>query len=128
MLLLASIAMTVVSPPKSLLKFRFDRLLWQRFVEIAQPYFYPPGPRSSTQFLFLILTQIVFVIAFTFFFVIVLALIGFQFSPKFFAGLVNEIIYLKFLSSLGKSSLEIFQNLLTFSPTRSEERRVGKEC
>jgi putative ATP-binding cassette transporter len=30
--------------------------------------------------------------------------------------LVNEIIYLKFLSSLGKSSIEIFQNLLTFTP------------
>jgi vitamin B12/bleomycin/antimicrobial peptide transport system ATP-binding/permease protein len=108
--------MTAVPPTKSLLKFRFDRQLWQRFVEIAQPYFYPPGPRSSAQFLFLILTQLVFVVAFTFFFVIALALIGFQFSPKFFAGLVNEIIYLKFLSSLGKSSLEIFQNLLTFLP------------
>lgn len=108
--------MTAVSQSKPLLKFRFDRTLWQRFVEIAQPYFYPPGARSSRQFLFLILTQLVFVVSFTFFFVVALALIGFQFSPKFFAGLVNEIIYLKFLSSLGKSSLEIFQNLLTFLP------------
>jgi vitamin B12/bleomycin/antimicrobial peptide transport system ATP-binding/permease protein len=108
--------MTVVPQSKPSLKFRFDRQLWQRFVEIAQPYFYPPGPRSSTQFFFLILTQLIFVVAFTFFFVVVLALIGFQFAPKFFAGMVNEIIYLKFLSSLGKSSLEIFQNLLTFAP------------
>ncbi|WP_310416967.1 ABC transporter ATP-binding protein/permease [Chamaesiphon sp. OTE_8_metabat_110] len=108
--------MTAESQPKLPLKFRFDRQLWQRFVEVAQPYFYPPGPRSSLQFLFLILTQLVFVVAFTFFFVVALALIGFQFAPKFFAGLVNEIIYLKFLSSLGKSSVEIFQNLLTFTP------------
>ena len=108
--------MTAVSQPKSPLKFRFDRQLWQRFVEVAQPYFYPPGPRSSIQFLLLILTQLVFVVSFTFFFVVTLALIGFQFAPKFFAGLVNEIIYLKFLSSLGKSSIEIFQNLLTFTP------------
>jgi vitamin B12/bleomycin/antimicrobial peptide transport system ATP-binding/permease protein len=108
--------MTAVSQSKLPLKFRFDRQLWQRFVEIAQPFFYPPGPRSSIQFLFLVLTQLVFVVAFTFFFVIALALIGFQFAPKFFAGLVNEIIYLKFLSSLGKSSIEIFQNLLTFTP------------
>ncbi|WP_309742514.1 ABC transporter ATP-binding protein/permease [Chamaesiphon sp. OTE_20_metabat_361] len=108
--------MTAESQPKLPLKFRFDRQLWQRFVEVAQPYFYPPGPRSSLQFLLLILTQLVFVVAFTFFFVVVLALIGFQFAPKFFAGLVNEIIYLKFLSSLGKSSMEIFQNLLTFTP------------
>ncbi len=108
--------MTAVPQSKSLLKFRFDRKLWQRFVEVAQPYFYPPGTNSSVQFLFLILAQLVFVVAFTFFFVVVLALIGFQFAPKFFAGLVNEIIYLKFLSSLGKSSVEIFQNLLTFLP------------
>ena len=108
--------MTAVSQPKLPLKFRFDRQLWQRFVEVAQPYFYPPGPRSSIQFLLLILTQLVFVVSFTFFFVVTLALIGFQFAPKFFAGLVNEIIYLKFLSSLGKSSIEIFQNLLTFTP------------
>jgi vitamin B12/bleomycin/antimicrobial peptide transport system ATP-binding/permease protein len=113
---LGSIAMTAVPQSQPLLQFRFDRKLWQRFVEVAQPYFYPPGPRSSTQFLFLILTQLVFVVAFTFFFVVGLSLIGFQFSPKFFAGLVNEIIYLKFLSSLGKSSVEIFQNLLTFLP------------
>jgi vitamin B12/bleomycin/antimicrobial peptide transport system ATP-binding/permease protein len=98
------------------LKFRFDRKLWQRFVEVAQPYFYPPGARSSRQFLFLIATQLVFVVAFTFFFFVGLSLIGFQFAPKFFAGVVNQIIYLKFLSSLGKTSLEIFQNLLTFTP------------
>lgn len=109
--------MTVVPQSKPPLKFRFDRQLWQRFVEIAQPYFYPPGQSSSIQFLLLILTQLVFVVSFTFFFIVTLALIGFQFAPKFFAGLVNEIIYLKFLSSLGKSSIEIFQNLLSFPPT-----------
>jgi vitamin B12/bleomycin/antimicrobial peptide transport system ATP-binding/permease protein len=108
--------MTAVSQSKPPLKFRFDRLLWKRFVEIAQPYFYPPGPNSSIQFFFLIFTQLVFVVAFTFFFVVGLALIGFQFAPQFFSGLVNEIIYLKFLSGLGKSSIEIFQNLLTFLP------------
>ncbi len=102
------------SPPP--LKFRFDRKLWQRFVEVAQPYFYPPGTRSSRQFFFLILTQLVFVVSFTFFFVVGLSLIGFQFAPKFFAGMVNEIIYLKFLTSLGKSSIEILQNLFTFPP------------
>ncbi|WP_245894151.1 SbmA/BacA-like family transporter [Chamaesiphon polymorphus] len=113
---LTSATMTAVPQSQPSLKFRFDRQLWQRLVEIAQPYFYPPGARSSRQFLFLILTQLVFVVSFTFFFVVALSLIGFQFAPQFFAGLVNQIIYLKFLSSLGKSSLEIFQNLLTFLP------------
>ena len=108
--------MTIEQQLKPPLRFRFDRKLWQRFVEVAQPYFYPPSPKSSRQFLFLILTQLVFVVSFTFFFVVALSLIGFQFAPKFFAGVVNEIIYLKFLSSLGKSSIEIAQNLLTFPP------------
>ena len=99
--------MSSVEQSGSSLKFRFDRKLWERFVEIAQPYFYPVEAKSSRQFFFLVTTQLVFVVAFTFFFIVVLALIGFQFAPKFFAGLVNQIIYLKFLSGLGKTSAEI---------------------
>lgn len=96
------------------LKFRFDRKLWERFVEIAQPYFYPVEAKSTRQFFLLVTTQLIFVVAFTFFFIVALALIGFQFAPKFFAGLVNQIIYLKFLSGLGKSPAEIVQGLLSF--------------
>jgi vitamin B12/bleomycin/antimicrobial peptide transport system ATP-binding/permease protein len=106
--------MSAVDSSAAPLKFRFDRKLWARFVEVAQPYFYPPEAKSSRQFFFLIATQLVFVVAFTFFFVVALALIGFQFNPKFFAGLVQQIIYLQFLSGLGKNSTEIFQNLLRF--------------
>jgi vitamin B12/bleomycin/antimicrobial peptide transport system ATP-binding/permease protein len=102
------------APP---LKFRFDRKLWARFVEVAQPYFYPPEANSSWQFFFLIATQLVFVVAFTFFFVVALALIGFQFNPKFFVGFAKQIIYLQFLSGLGRTSTEIFQNLLHFPAT-----------
>ncbi len=108
--------MSAVQSSRAPQKFRFDRRLWKRFVEIAQPYFYPTGANSSKQFLFLVATQLVFVVAFTFFFIVILALIGFQFAPKFFAGLVNEIIYLKFLGGLGKTSAEIFQGLLSFPP------------
>jgi vitamin B12/bleomycin/antimicrobial peptide transport system ATP-binding/permease protein len=109
--------MSAVDTSAAPLKFRFDRKLWARFVEVAQPYFYPPEAKSSRQFFFLIATQLVFVVAFTFFFVVGLSLIGFQFNPKFFAGLVQEIIYLQFLSDLGKTSTEIFQNLLRFPAT-----------
>jgi vitamin B12/bleomycin/antimicrobial peptide transport system ATP-binding/permease protein len=91
--------------------------LWVRFVEVAQPYFYPPEANSTLHFFFLIATQLVFAVAFTFFFVVALALIGFQFNPKFFVGFANQIIYLQFLSGLGKTSTEIFQNLLHFPPT-----------
>jgi vitamin B12/bleomycin/antimicrobial peptide transport system ATP-binding/permease protein len=109
--------MSAVDSSAAPLKFRFDRKLWARFVEVAQPYFYPPEANSSWQFFFLIATQLVFVVAFTFFFVVGLSLIGFQFNPKFFAGLVQEIIYLQFLSDFGKTSTEIFQNLLRFPAT-----------
>jgi putative ATP-binding cassette transporter len=108
--------MSAAQPAVAPKKFRFDRQLWQRFIEVAQPYFYPPGPRSSSQFLFLVLTQLVFVVAFTFFFIVVLALVGFQFVPKLFAGFTKEIIYLKFLSGLGKTPAEILQGLLSFTP------------
>jgi putative ATP-binding cassette transporter len=106
--------MSAAEQTKTPLRFRFDRKLWERFVEVAQPYFYPAEPKSSRHFLFLVVTQLVFVVAFTFFFIVILALIGFHLSPKFFAGLVNEIIYLKFLSSLGKTSLEILNALIYF--------------
>lgn len=109
--------MSAVDSSAAPLKFRFDRKLWARFVEVAQPYFYPPEANSSRQFFFLIATQLVFVVAFTFFFVVALALVGFQFNPKFFAGLVQQIIYLQFLSGLGKNASEIFQSLLRFPAT-----------
>jgi vitamin B12/bleomycin/antimicrobial peptide transport system ATP-binding/permease protein len=109
--------MSAVDSSTAPLRFRFDRKLWARFVEVAQPYFYPPEVNSSRQFFFLIATQLVFVVAFTFFFVVALALIGFQFNPKFFAGLTKQIIYLQFLSGLGKNASEIFQNLLRFPAT-----------
>jgi vitamin B12/bleomycin/antimicrobial peptide transport system ATP-binding/permease protein len=109
--------MSAVDTSAAPLKFRFDRKLWARFVEVAQPYFYPPEARSSWQFFFLIATQLVFVVAFTFFFIVALALIGFQLNPKFFVGFAKQIIYLQFLSGLGKTSTEIFQNLLHFPAT-----------
>jgi vitamin B12/bleomycin/antimicrobial peptide transport system ATP-binding/permease protein len=109
--------MSAVNPSAAQLRFRFDRKLWSRFVEVAQPYFYPPEENSSRQFFFLIATQLVFVVAFTFFFVVALALIGFQLNPKFFAGFTTQIIYLQFLAGLGKNATEIFQNLLHFPAT-----------
>jgi vitamin B12/bleomycin/antimicrobial peptide transport system ATP-binding/permease protein len=98
------------------LQFRFDRKLWARFVEVAQPYFYPPEAKSTRQFFFLIVTQLVFVVALTFFFVIALALIGFHYNPRFFTGLFNQIIYLQFLTKLGKTTPEIIRALFKFPP------------
>jgi vitamin B12/bleomycin/antimicrobial peptide transport system ATP-binding/permease protein len=109
--------MNPAEQPQEQLKFRFDRKLWSRFVEVAEPYFYPPGPISSRNFFFLIAAQVIFVVAFTYFFIVSLSLIGFQFNPKFLEGLVQQIIYLQFLEGRGKTAAEIFQSLLKFSPT-----------
>jgi vitamin B12/bleomycin/antimicrobial peptide transport system ATP-binding/permease protein len=109
--------MNVAEQPQAKLKFRFDRKLWSRFVEVAEPYFYPPGPKSSRNFFLLLLTQIIFVVAFTYFFVVTLSLIGFYFNPQFFKGFVQQIIYLQFLSGLGKTAPDILQSLLRFTPT-----------
>jgi vitamin B12/bleomycin/antimicrobial peptide transport system ATP-binding/permease protein len=106
--------MSLENPSVATPRFRFDRRLWARFVEVAQPYFYPPESKSSRQFFFLVATQLVFVVAFTFFFVVALALVGFQYNPKFFTGLANQIIYLQFLTGLGKTAPEIAQALLRF--------------
>jgi vitamin B12/bleomycin/antimicrobial peptide transport system ATP-binding/permease protein len=106
--------MIAENPSAAPLRFRFDRKLWARFVEVAQPYFYPPEAKSSRQFFFLIATQLVFVVAFTFFFVVALSLVGFYFNAKFFTGLANQIIYLQFLTGLGKTAPEIAQALLQF--------------
>lgn len=108
--------MNVVEQTETPLKFRFDKKLWARFVEVAQPYFYPAEPKSSRHFLLLVATQLVFVVAFTFFFIVGLSLIGLQLNPKFFTGFANQIIYLKFISGLGKTPAEILQNLLSFPP------------
>jgi vitamin B12/bleomycin/antimicrobial peptide transport system ATP-binding/permease protein len=109
--------MNVAEQPQTQLKFRFDRKLWSRFVEVAEPYFYPPGPKSSRSFFILLAAQVIFVVAFTYFFIIALSLIGFALDPKFQEGLTQQIIYLKFLGGLGKTAPEILQSLLKFPAT-----------
>ncbi|MGA1622647.1 MAG: SbmA/BacA-like family transporter, partial [Synechocystis sp.] len=80
------------APPK---RFQFNRQLWFRFVETAQPYFFPVGQRQTRIFLGLIVTLMVTVVAVTFFLAMGLTLWAKAVFPDFFAasgkGLVDGV-------------------------------------
>ncbi|MFN5515438.1 MAG: ABC transporter ATP-binding protein/permease [Cyanobacteriota bacterium] len=65
-------------------KFRFSPLLWRRFIETAQPYFFPTGARQTPIFLGLILTLLITVVAVTFFLTVGLTLGARALFPDFF--------------------------------------------
>lgn len=67
-------------------RFQFDRQLWHRFVETAQPYFYPVGQKQTRVFLGLILALMVTVVALTLFLAMGLTLWAKAVFPDFFAG------------------------------------------
>ncbi|MBE9194560.1 MULTISPECIES: ABC transporter ATP-binding protein/permease [Synechocystis] len=76
-------------------RFQFDRQLWHRFVETAQPYFYPVGQKQTRVFLILILALMVVVVALTLFLSMGLTLWATAIFPDFFAksgkGLVDGV-------------------------------------
>jgi putative ATP-binding cassette transporter len=76
-------------------RFQFNRQLWLRFVETAQPYFFPVGQRQTRIFLGLIATLMVTVVAVTFFLAMGLTLWAKAVFPDFFAasgkGLVDGV-------------------------------------
>ncbi|MEG3847909.1 ABC transporter ATP-binding protein/permease [Microcoleus sp. herbarium19] len=72
---------------------RFDRQLWERFIAIAQPYFYPLEPGGGKVFLGLVALLLIFLFAAMFVLVSVVCLGGAAISPDFVnsiaAGLVT---------------------------------------
>ncbi|MBF2099192.1 MAG: ABC transporter ATP-binding protein/permease [Gloeomargaritaceae cyanobacterium C42_A2020_066] len=77
-------------------RFNFNRELWQRFITIAQPYFYPTGPAASVWVFFgLLVVQLVMVICLAFFAATGGTLLGKALFPDFFAkvaaGLVKQV-------------------------------------
>ena len=73
-------------------KFRFDRQLWDRFVEIAQPYFYPVEKGGTWVFAGLLLLLVIAVVTFTFFLTIGLTLLGQLIFPEFFTNVAGELV------------------------------------
>lgn len=66
---------------------RFDRQLWERFIAIAQPYFYPLEPGGGKVFLGLVALLLIFLFAAMFVTVSAVCLLGQAFFPEF----VNSI-------------------------------------
>ncbi|MEG4075301.1 ABC transporter ATP-binding protein/permease [Microcoleus sp. Pol14C2] len=87
---------------------RFDRQLWQRFIAIAQPYFYPLEPGGGRIFLGLVVLLLIFLFAAMFVAVSVISLVAQVFFPEAFNGvaaglatLIKEIIYSPTIAIVG---------------------------
>ncbi|MGY4522537.1 vitamin B12/bleomycin/antimicrobial peptide transport system ATP-binding/permease protein [Thermostichus sp. MS-CIW-30] len=89
----------MLSPPTTTMEsqasqFNFDRKLWDRFITVAQPYFYPRVRYGGWIFLGLLAAAMVFVVALMFFVEIGVTLVGQALFPEFFtnvaAGLVAQ--------------------------------------
>lgn len=73
-------------------RFRFNKQLWQRFIESAQPYFFPVERRQTWIFLGLIVVLLVTVVSFTFFLTVGLTLLGKALFPTFFGQAAQGLI------------------------------------
>ncbi|NQE36967.1 ABC transporter ATP-binding protein/permease [Microcoleus asticus] len=87
---------------------RFDRQLWQRFIAIAQPYFYPLEPGGGRIFLGLVALLLIFLFAAMFVAVSVVSLAAQAFFPEAFNGvaaglatLIKGIIYSPTIAIVG---------------------------
>jgi putative ATP-binding cassette transporter len=87
---------------------RFDRQLWERFIAIAQPYFYPLEPGGGRVFLGLVALLLIFLFAAMFVAVSVVSLAAQVFFPEAFNGvaaglatLIKGIIYSPTIALVG---------------------------
>lgn len=87
---------------------RFDRQLWERFIAIAQPYFYPLEPGGGKVFLGLVALLLIFLFAAMFVFVSAVSLGARVFFPDAFNGvaaglatLIEGIIYSPTIAIVG---------------------------
>lgn len=83
---------TSTTEPKRATHFRFDRQLWQRFITIAQPYFYPLGRRRTGVYLGLLLLLLMAVVAVAFWLTVGLTLGGKAVFPAFFTNLAGPLV------------------------------------
>ncbi|NEQ99269.1 MAG: ABC transporter ATP-binding protein/permease [Cyanothece sp. SIO2G6] len=73
-------------------RFQFNRQLLRRFIEIAQPYFYPIGPQGTRTFLGLLGMMVIAVVAFTFVLTVGLTLAGNTLFPDFFGQVAGQLL------------------------------------
>ncbi len=73
-------------------QFNFDRKLWDRFITVAQPYFYPRVRYGGWIFFGLLAAAMVLVIALMFFVEIGVTLVGQALFPDFFNTLATGLV------------------------------------
>ncbi|MEN9222910.1 MAG: SbmA/BacA-like family transporter, partial [Thermostichus sp. BF3_bins_97] len=73
-------------------QFNFDRRLWNRFITVAQPYFFPVVRRGGWIFLGLLAAAMVFVVTLMFFVEIGVTLVGQALFPEFFTNLAAGLV------------------------------------
>ncbi|MEM1367179.1 MAG: ABC transporter ATP-binding protein/permease [Cyanobacteria bacterium P01_H01_bin.15] len=73
-------------------RFRFDRQLWHRFITIAQPYFYPLGPRRTGVYLGLLILLLIAVVAIAFWLTVGLTFAGKAIFPAFFTEVAGQLV------------------------------------
>ena len=73
-------------------RFQFNKQLWQRFIESAQPYFFPVERRQTRFFLGLIVILLLTVVSCTFFLTVGLTLLGQAIFPEFFGQVAKDLI------------------------------------
>lgn len=76
------------TPPQ---KFRFDRQLWDRFIEIAQPYFFPQERFGIWKLFGLLIFLLAAVVVTAFFLLIGLTYLGKAIFPGFFSDVADAL-------------------------------------
>lgn len=71
---------------------RFDRRLWRRYWAIAQPYFYPLAPKSTSTFLGLLFLLLAFLLALSFVIISVVTLSSQSIFPQVFNQLLPDLL------------------------------------
>ncbi|MBE9043768.1 ABC transporter ATP-binding protein/permease [Pleurocapsales cyanobacterium LEGE 10410] len=93
---------------------RIDRRLWQRFVEVALPYWYP-SKRQAGIFFFVLLMLLVFLFAALFVAIAVATWLGEQLAPEFTQQAASGLIGMR-QSALTSSSLQTVLALALLIP------------
>ncbi|MFK8183348.1 MAG: ABC transporter ATP-binding protein/permease [Phormidesmis sp.] len=117
------------STPNRESRFRFDRRLWQRFITIAQPYFFPIGQRLTGIYLGLLLLLLVAVVAVAFWLTVGLTFAGKAVFPDFFTNVAGPLVervngLLASWAPYGASAVLVIAGLVVYRLRRLLSERV----
>lgn len=122
------ISSTPASTPPESPRFQFDRQLWQRFITIAQPYFYPMGKGGTGLYLGLLLWLLIAVVSVAFWLTVGLTLGGRALFPDFFTNLAGPLVanvtaLLKSWAAYAAAGILVITGLIVYRLRRSLQSR-----